>query len=490
MNDIQMNKVALRFAGIDAKTRAGASIAIQLSDEAREILWGDDGGGDLYVVGLNLLADVGPLRNRETYDRLLKFFPDWWRLDGNAAKIIAHKLETATDAGERQVLDKEIADVATWFAEDDQPFDIDRAQLTWDTLKEGALQWEVRDTNWLASNPVVWSSELPSSTYSYYSVKTVTNTTELLAAGDAVDRALKSRGLQESAVAGTVRIFTVAEVLKALVGPIAAIVIEKTPQGWEPGVVHVKGEGGTPQSLLRLAHLLASGYAAREQVNENRRKIAAATSGINVGHLLGSIVSEALGTATSAPNSERPVSALPVQDRPKAPHFTYIDTCTLLEAPEREATIHLIEDSETTVIIVAAVLDELERKKAGRADLVRDANAALRRIEQWLLDGKAEVEGLDVERSRPYADKEILESIARHLKQGATATLITADTALRLRARASNPKGQIVTIDSRALVNETDRRPAPVSPAAWTRRDKASRLPIRQTAPPLQLSGG
>lgn len=490
MNPLKMHKVARRFAGVDAKTKSGASIATQLSDKAHEILWGDDAGGDLYVAGLNLIADIGPLRNRDAYNRLLKFFPDWWRLDGNAAKIIAHRLDAATDAGERQELDKEIADVATWFAEDDRPFDIDRTQLTWDTLKEGALQWQVRDTNWLASNPVAWSSELPSSTYSYYSVKTVTNTAELLAAGDAVHRALKSRGLQESAVAGTVRMFSVAEVLKALVGPIAAIVIEKTPQGWEPGVVHVKGEGGTPQSLLRLAHLLAAGYAAREQVNSNRRKIAAATSGINVGHLLGSIVSEALGTTTSAANSERPVSAQPVHEEQKAPHFTYIDTCTLLEAPEREAAAHLVEDSETKVIVVAAVLDELERKKASRPDLVRDANAALRRIEKWLLDGKAEVEGLDVERSRPYADKEILESVARHLKQGATATLITADTALRLRARASSPKGQLVTIDSRALVNESDRRPAPVSAAVWTRRNEPSRVPIRQTAPSLQLSGG
>lgn len=490
MNPLQMHKVALRFAGMDVRTKSGASIATLLSDKAHEILWGDDAGGDLYVAGLNLIDDVGPLRNRDTYDRLLKFFPDWWKLDGNAAKVIAHKLDKATDAGEREELEKGIADIAAWFAEDDRPFDTDRAQLTWETLKEGAQHWQERDTNWLASNPATWSSELPSSTYSYYSVKTVTNTTELLAAGDAVNRALKCRTLQEAAAAGKARIFTVAEVLKVLAGPIAAIVIDRTPQGWEPGVVHVKGEGGgVSQSLLRLAHLLASGYAAREQVNSNRRKVAEARSGINVGHLFDSIVNEALGINTGAPNGVRPVSAQPAHEGQKMPHFTYIDTCTLLETPEREAAIHLVEDSETTVIIVAAVLDELERKKASRPDLVRDANAALRRIEKWLLDGKAEVEGLDVERSRPYADKEILESVAKHVKGGAMVTLITADTAPRLRARASNPKGQLVTIDSRALVNESDRTPAPASAAALPRLSEPSRLPIRQTAPSLQLSG-
>lgn len=459
MTNITHHSLALRFANIDATTKSGARIAGRLSSCASASLWANDVGGDLYIAGLNLCASIGPVRNVTTYDVLLQAFPEFWRLDGVAAKVIAHEIDRAVESETLHELRKDLSLVATWFAEDESDFEPADQPISWERLRSGALSWEHQDAEWMRSHPAQWDSELSANSYSYYAVKPILTTAQLLRVSDGMSKALRRKELQELCVAGQVRIFTVAEVLKMLSGPIATVLIERTGDGWQVRHVYTKDTADVPQSMYRLAHQLALQYQSRAIVNDHVKRTKSVRSRIDATPLI-SLIAKDGGTESptqSASCLATPQSAGTASEN-KA-QVMFLDTCTLLEAPEREAVGELIRDFAGTVVIVGAVIDELERKKATRPDLVRDANAALRCIERWLSDGKAEIEGAAAERQRPYADKEIIESADRHVKAGAMVTVITADTALRLRVRAAQPKGRLVTIDSRALVHD-NRRPA------------------------------
>lgn len=445
--------VALRFARADAYTKAGAYLARGLSGEANALLWADDDGGDLYMAGLNLLASIGPMRSPITYDIFLEAFPEWWKLDAAAAKVIVQEIDHAVDSKYLNQCKTDLALVATWFDEDEREFELKDRPISWLGLRAAALDWEQQDTVWMRSNPAQWKSELAPNSYSYYTVAPILNTSQLLSAGASFSKALKSRKLQDMAVAGQARLFTVGEVLKKLRGPIAVVVIENTSQGWQTSRVHMKGGLDVPQSMYRLARQLAAQYQSRTLASNRGAQLKAATHKIREAPSLQSLVGDGGGPqdenhATASTEETSYQKPTPAEER----KILFVDTCTLLDTAERAAVSGLIRDFAGTVVIVGAVIEELERKKMSRPDLVRDANAALRSIEQWTASGKARIEGLDAKRHRTYADEAILQSASDHINAGAMVTIVTADIALRVRARGTFPTPRLMTIDSKALV--------------------------------------
>ena len=452
-----IQQIALRFSQANISSSTVALMS-GLTPALHEVLWATDDGGDLYIAGIQLIQAIGSTKNQGAYERFFASFPDWWTVDGNIAKTIVTAYDMAIETGAVEKLDSQVESVRTWLDEDSSAFSSTYSP-TWGELKAQACAWAAQDAEVLARTAPSWTSVLPTETFSYHRVIPITTGKQLVDYGRRVDKFLMRSPIADQAVAGGIRLFAVEEVLKTDLGPVAVLAIEKLDVGWRALKVYTVGGVTASQRLYKLCHQVAVRYEMKATLLAYSKTLKATTSAMTVNGLINAITY--LEKAPVLHQIEQPVFAIHDTGLNGTLRYLYIDTCSLLDEFEREASRELAlgTDSETKIVICGDTVKEIEALKRTRPDIRRDANAALRMIEEFQTSGKGFIETAYDAISKPYADDAIRRAVQAHADRKESVTVITADTALRIHLRANNPPGLLTAIDSKSLTDKAAQSP-------------------------------
>lgn len=455
MNDqISPAGLAIKFLNIESLSIYGRVTVSTLCQDTIKILWSEDNTGDLFLAGLMLIDEVGPVKNKKSIENFFRIFENiWLYIDTNIARIILAKFDECSSDADYKFLGNELELLIDWLSEDRDAISVGDYPSTWSELIHRAALWRIRDTELLEQKNETWVSLIDEETFTKFRLTPIDSSEKLLLAGREISEKLLDIRLLHSATRNHIRLFSISDDLKSD-GAFAVLIIQNKKNGWTPlGLVT---RAGIPKSqhLYRQLFLIAKRYTSREQIAAYRAGIQTGTDLSALENILMAILDETPELTNSCSRKDKnktsssdeiKISYMEKIAKELSGSSLYVDTNVLLDIAKLAALDKLVQhiaDNKylgTQIVIHGSVIDELERlRRQVNKNLEIQAKKALRAIEGWTELGVCILQDVGpVPTQHRYADTELINAVGARIAEGRRCCLLTSDLALRIRTRGT-----------------------------------------------------